>query len=843
MKTKIGHRLLSFILAGAMAFGAAAAVAAEKPSVTAFAADYNPAVKTVWKTGMAAFSQVFPLTKVLDPLFEPLFNSTPAKLEEINKSIKELRQEMNERLDSLEKSVDKSTKIVLNKIKNQTYLNGLGTELDNLHRSVREIADQIESKNKDSSKTPEQRALAIASLIGKSNTWSDTSKPILTIQKIADTLAGDTFTDFDGRDFYQVMFDYAAGDVMFSGEAYDAAKPYVDRVMLEYFYAYTVLKQCLEAAKTVSLFTDEQVAAFNEVDKFEYLNTVSDTVTIDDELEKITDQIFDASSEKSVVSHYTAFKYNAQHDRNVFVNKGTECIPVAEKVRQIRPSYKPERGSGSDFADSVYNKGKNDISSSIAKNAVSSSSMKALYDYYRSRYPGITFIDYLKKTDIDASAFVADHTSFFPVSDKISDVHTFGSYRNDYYAGFTGFDPRAAKTEEKTVNWYHRSMRGMTNQVYFEVYNNSVLVFDKGKRTLAENTAEKILRKMPGADLSVDVHEPYGPVGFPVVFYVGEAERPVESHWEVDFLSASYPVKCKGYVWEAQELPEDGITITEKGMVSFTKSGWFHVRVKATNILDEYVYSNWITLTVYEKGDDSEPSEISETTPYTEADENTRFIINYSYNGLVGAEPDRIERPREAYPPYNGWEESSETYPSHKRFMVCAYDGTGREINVKYTWEAREDKGITLTEDGLVSFSEAGSYQVRVRSGEYVSDWFWVNADTESDEYATVSLLDDDDRVIKNITLRWGEEITPPADPVKDGYTFAGWSQPIPERMPADDIEIYATWTKNAETRSLPDSKPSGKDSNPNTGAAAGLGAAALAAAAVITVMNRRKSR
>ena len=173
--------------------------------------------------------------------------------------------------------------------------------------------------------------------------------------------------------------------------------------------------------------------------------------------------------------------------------------------------------------------------------------------------------------------------------------------------------------------------------------------------------------------------------------------------------------------------------------------------------------------------------------------------------------------------------------------MVCAYDGTGREINVKYTWEAREDKGITLTEDGLVSFSEAGSYQVRVRSGEYVSDWFWVNADTESDEYATVSLLDDDDRVIKNITLRWGEEITPPADPVKDGYTFAGWSQPIPERMPADDIEIYATWTKNAEPQ--PETKPEKKDSNPNTGAAAGLGAAALAAAAVITVMNRRKSR
>ena len=839
MKKRIGQRILCILAAGAMAFGATAAVAAEKPSVTVYAADYNPVVKTVWKTGLAAFSQVFPLAKVLDPLLEPLFNSTPAKLAEINKSIKELRQEMNERLDSLEKSVDKSTKIVLNRIKNQTYLSGLGTELDNLHRSVREIADQIESKNKDASKTPEQRALAIASLIGKSNTWSDTSKPILTIQKIADTLAGDTFTDTDGRDFYQVMFDYAAGDVMFSGEAYDAAQPYVDRVMLEYFYAYTVLKQCLEAAKTVSLFTEEQVAAFNEVDKFEYLHTVSDTVTIEDELEKITDQIFDASNEKSVVSHYTAFKYNAQHDRNVFVNKGTECIPVADKVRQIRPSRGGQYGYGSDLADSLFNAGKNDISSAIAKNALSSSSMKALYDYYRSRYPGITFIDYLKKSDIDASAFVADHTSFFPVSDKISDIHTTGPYRNDYYAGFTGIDPRTAKTEEKTVNWYHRTLRGMTARVSFEVYNNSMLVFDKGKRTLAENTAEKILKKVPGADLSVSVHEPYGPVGFPVVFYVGEAERALESHWDVNFYSSASPAQCKGYVWEAQELPEDGIKITDKGMVSFTKSGWFHVRVKATNILNEYVYSNWITLTVFEKGDDSDPPGSSETTQYTEADENTRFIIGYSYNGLVGAEPDRIERPREAYPPDNGWDESSETYPSHKRLMVHAYDGTGKEINVRYTWEAREDKGITLTGDGLVSFTEPGSYQVRVRSGEAVSDWIWINADTESDEYATVTLLDDDDRVIKNITLRWDEEITPPADPVKDGYTFAGWSEPIPERMPADDTAIYATWTKNAEPPA--ETTPGEKDVNPNTGAAAAIGLAGLAAAAAILARKKNK--
>lgn len=45
MKTKIGHRLLSFILAGAMAFGAAGVVAASKPAVTAYAADSNFEIK------------------------------------------------------------------------------------------------------------------------------------------------------------------------------------------------------------------------------------------------------------------------------------------------------------------------------------------------------------------------------------------------------------------------------------------------------------------------------------------------------------------------------------------------------------------------------------------------------------------------------------------------------------------------------------------------------------------------------------------------------------------------------------------------------------------------------
>ena len=45
------------------------------------------------------------------------------------------------------------------------------------------------------------------------------------------------------------------------------------------------------------------------------------------------------------------------------------------------------------------------------------------------------------------------------------------------------------------------------------------------------------------------------------------------------------------------------------------------------------------------------------------------------------------------------------------------------------------------------------------------------------------------------ITQDYGTEITPPADPTREGYVFAGWSQEIPDTMPDEDLVIEAEWT------------------------------------------------
>ena len=169
---------------------------------------------------------------------------------------------------------------------------------------------------------------------------------------------------------------------------------------------------------------------------------------------------------------------------------------------------------------------------------------------------------------------------------------------------------------------------------------------------------------------------------------------------------------------------------------------------------------------------------------------------NFKYGESVTA----IENPTKVGHTFAGWsKEIPETMPAN-------------DITVEAIWTVNSYK-LTFDVDGNLTEKtfKYGETVVAIENptkvGHTFAGWSEELPETMPANDITVEatwtvnsykLTFDVDGNLTEKTFKYGESVTAIENPTKEGHTFAGWSKEIPATMPAEDLTVKATWTINS---------------------------------------------
>lgn len=133
-------------------------------------------------------------------------------------------------------------------------------------------------------------------------------------------------------------------------------------------------------------------------------------------------------------------------------------------------------------------------------------------------------------------------------------------------------------------------------------------------------------------------------------------------------------------------------------------------------------------------------------------------------------------------------------FPPHKPFppLTVAKNtllGSRYTTDMNNEWEGRRFDGW-FTED---TFENPFNAETTPITEDIALHANWVTS-------TSTVIFTDGERELDRKTYAFDEKITVPEDPEKEGYTFIGWSQDIPARMPARDLTINAIFVINSYT-------------------------------------------
>lgn len=383
--------------------------------------------------------------------------------------LKELREHLDTELEKINQQIISMGDQLLNELGNEMYTMKIGDVIDDMYGTAVRDAERINTHLSDDSLTENEKLVEIAALIGRSNTWSSSEHKISKFWKVANLISGETVTKIDSKNLYDTIYEYFSKKVLFSGEAYDKATPYIDKIVYEFLYSQSVLVQCLGASLKVANFTDEEIAALSPTQRD--ILSKSTVKSIEDEIGAETMMLFNFHDQKSFISLYSNYLYNAENSRFTYLNKGKTMMAVNPTLDSYEPGSESAvgeikevktNGSTNTKAHNAYKNEKTRLENALSRyGTISCSNISEMGSYVSSNYSKTGSVwDFLKDRGFKYTA-PDGKTNLLVTNSKVRDDDPFSAdgsgyntYEHRYYLGYSGYVYNNRNLSPKDITVY-----------------------------------------------------------------------------------------------------------------------------------------------------------------------------------------------------------------------------------------------------------------------------------------------------------------------------------------------------------------------------------------------------
>lgn len=248
-------------------------------------------------------------------------------LQQISADISSLRSHIDEEFEKVKTQIDSVEESLEAAIVNQSVIGSAGQTFDDLYTDLKMTAESIEDilDEPDDVMSPEEKAVYMASLIGKASDWNRKGNLVRDYMMFMNTLSIPTFKVMKAKkDLYEIVADSFINEmkskIMFTGEAVKFSEPFIQRVTMLGLYAYSIVSQCLQAHQLVSKIPDATINSWTDEALKEDCKSIKSPLNfVNKQIVRINKKMFDEDCADSVTSHLIHYQNSF---RTTFINKG-----------------------------------------------------------------------------------------------------------------------------------------------------------------------------------------------------------------------------------------------------------------------------------------------------------------------------------------------------------------------------------------------------------------------------------------------------------------------------------------------------------------------------------------